>query len=1628
MTSAKCSRAVSMLLAICILVGLLPLRAQAVYSPGGSSFIISVEPIVPPDGYEVIANAAGLEAIREDPGKNYILVCDIDLSSISNWTPISEFSGILDGNGYRISGLAQKVEALGSAQGYSGLIQTNRGTIKNLGIDGCSISLSTEAGVAFGGGLVATNSGRIENCYIFGQLEATVQTPEISAIGAICAYNTGSGTVTACHSLCDITVLSGKNAETQLEVGGIAGESQASVKSSVNSGTIRITNQNGQTYAAGVVGKTPAAVSDCGNLGNIFVKEASGTIYLGGITSIVSGYYSVDRCFNYGNIQAEANTGDAYAGGIAALFNVDDGTTTSGCNYNDGAVSAAVKSSSATAAAGGIAGVLQGYYHLRNSYNNGDIRADSTGSKASAGGITGLFIQSISYASIEYVYNTGRIDCSNAGAFGGIVGSVQYSWYLISNCIKYAYSINSSTLLGSSSKSEIIENTCANYNATPDSMKSASSFRGFDFSSIWTMGDGEYPYPSFKSNPRIVPSESEDPDFNLLIYRADSITNGDYDISTVYYDYAMTNKYSPSGALVEALGPGMTALEVMWDTITGVVEAVETGGLSIIKNELDKKDIYGALLLDVLQCESNLTFTRLFSDQEWFNKTQQQASNFKKAIKENYSITDDAQYYKWLEKRANEDAIAEECSNCMNNIFTEKDPATDYSYFSQTVIDTATNLEFIKGVFSRVDGVERKIENVLNQCMTYAALMQLSESMKDTICKLEEKAKERYGITHPAYSALREIKNIVSLTTQEELGRYQRGEYLVSVGKNGVKWAHGILWGNVMKGIQETEPWMGYCFALYHLGKGLMDATLKGEKSFELYFKMNAMLDLEEIVNASTLDYYQSYTHAGGTLEKQTAAALLLDMIEVKSKFLHTDGKTAVSYCKLPGAGHNLESVQTMCDTINQTHFTINTAWLNQLRSEHPELLRNYTGYWIEAWKECLDKYPDYYLDDAIDYTYFLKNKYSQGESIEIACPVDVYIYDEEDQLVAYAANGAVYAEEGGNVLLDGDVKQFYFTDQGKYRIECKGYEQGEMNITLINYQDDEVSRVTNFNRVEVSGTSTHSLQLDLGAQDTQKLTLTDSAGSTMQPAYDSLAPASETYHILVNNGYLTSEETVSYDCSLSAGQTVTLTPVAPDGFQFVKWTSDCGDTVFNDPEDMFCKLTMPGQNVVVNAEFVETSHDFSVPQYDEDNHWLKCSRCDEKSGVTAHSFPAHSCDAAVKCSGCDYMKPAGEHSYGEYVQTTAPTCTAAGEETRTCSVCQHKQTREVAALTHDFSVPQYNEDNHWLKCSRCDEKSGVTAHSFPAHSCDAAVKCSGCDYMKPAGEHSYGEYVQTTAPTCTAAGEETRTCTICSHQDSRTIAASGHTKGQPVHENEVPATKDKEGHYDEVVYCTVCKTELSRVTRIIPKLVDDIDAILPILPIIGKPGTASKFPFRDVPASAWYYDAVKSAWEVQLIDGVTSTEFRPDANMTVAQAIKLASVLHQMTQYGKVTLRNGAPNWYSTYVSYAIDSGLIESTYGNYTAAQMNSPVTRAEFVHIFHAAVDDLRGMNTVTDNAIPDVKTGDAFATEIYDFYRAGILTGSDVNGTFHPADTIKRSEVAAILIRMYDSSARKSIALG
>ena len=437
------------------------------------------------------------------------------------------------------------------------------------------------------------------------------------------------------------------------------------------------------------------------------------------------------------------------------------------------------------------------------------------------------------------------------------------------------------------------------------------------------------------------------------------------------------------------------------------------------------------------------------------------------------------------------------------------------------------------------------------------------------------------------------------------------------------------------------------------------------------------------------------------------------------------------------------------------------------------------------------------------------------------------------------------------------------------------------------------------------------------------------------------------------------------------------------------------------------------------------------------------CTAAEEREiPATGHTWTAASCTSPRTCAVCGAED--GEalgHNWGAWTQVTAPTCTEAGKETRSCQRegCTAAEEREIPATGHTWTAASCTSPR---TCAVCGAEDGeALGHDWSAWTQVTAATCTeagkesrscqreGCTAAEereiPATGHT--EVIDpAVAATCTEAGKtEGKHCSVCGTVlvAQEEIPATGHTEGPAVQENVVPATYEREGSYEEAVYCSVCGAELNRRTRVIPRLERETYPT----PQVNIPQVKPKFPFVDVPTSAWYYDSVKSAWENDLINGVTNSEFRPDENMTVAQAIKLSAALHQLNHRGRVSLKNGSPDWYSTYVDYAIENGLIESAYGKYTAAQMNSTVTRAEFVHIFHAAAKDLRVINAVADNAIPDVKTGAAFAAEIYDFYRAGILTGSDVKGTFRPSDSIKRSEVAAILIRMFDSSARRTITL-
>ncbi len=179
---------------------------------------------------------------------------------------------------------------------------------------------------------------------------------------------------------------------------------------------------------------------------------------------------------------------------------------------------------------------------------------------------------------------------------------------------------------------------------------------------------------------------------------------------------------------------------------------------------------------------------------------------------------------------------------------------------------------------------------------------------------------------------------------------------------------------------------------------------------------------------------------------------------------------------------------------------------------------------------------------------------------------------------------------------------------------------------------------------------------------------------------------------------------------------------------------------------------------------------------------------------------------------------------------------------------------------------------------------------------------------------------------------------------------------------------------------------------------------------------------FTDIASSDWYAPYVQAAYEYDLINGRTAGTFDPDSTLTIAEAIKLAVCIHSIYYRGSADFSNGEP-WYRPYVDYALRHSIIDEEYITYDAA-----VTRSEFALILLGALpaEALTERNTVEDNAIPDVPLGFTYSDAVYMLYRAGVLTGNPA-GTFLPNDSIKRSEAAAVVVRMVNASFRQDVTL-
>ena len=269
---------------------------------------------------------------------------------------------------------------------------------------------------------------------------------------------------------------------------------------------------------------------------------------------------------------------------------------------------------------------------------------------------------------------------------------------------------------------------------------------------------------------------------------------------------------------------------------------------------------------------------------------------------------------------------------------------------------------------------------------------------------------------------------------------------------------------------------------------------------------------------------------------------------------------------------------------------------------------------------------------------------------------------------------------------------------------------------------------------------------------------------------------------------------------------------------------------------------------------------------------------------------------------------------------------------------------------------------------------------------------------------HTYGNWSVTKSTSCTESGTETRVCSLCQKTETRTINALGHSYSNGV--------------------CSKCGERENTNTPVTPNP--------PVSPDSGKkevhfPKITIYFQgqFSDVPTDQWFTNNVANAFSLGLMKGNSATTFNPYGDVTIAEAVAMAARIHSIYTTGSENFTQGTP-WYQCYLDYAYQNKIISYAYYN---CDVKNKATRAQFAEIFAAALPDeaLSIKNSVSDNAVPDVKMKDSYSAPVYKLYRAGILAGGDAKGTFSPGTFITRAECATIVARMADSDNRVSFSL-
>lgn len=243
----------------------------------------------------------------------------------------------------------------------------------------------------------------------------------------------------------------------------------------------------------------------------------------------------------------------------------------------------------------------------------------------------------------------------------------------------------------------------------------------------------------------------------------------------------------------------------------------------------------------------------------------------------------------------------------------------------------------------------------------------------------------------------------------------------------------------------------------------------------------------------------------------------------------------------------------------------------------------------------------------------------------------------------------------------------------------------------------------------------------------------------------------------------------------------------------------------------------------IVTGEISEANPlEITIRNPNYSNDWATTETINELSESQQQTYaPRANCPGSTHLFFMGYNKHTKEtigatehtHTAGEPTQENVvpATCTTDGsyDEVIKCTECGEEMSR-----THKILPATGHKFVDTVVAPTC------TAQGYTLHKCSVCGEETKDTYTDALG-HKYGEWVIDKPATEDAAGSKHRDCVRGDDTQTEVIPqlTHVHTPGAAVKENEVPATCEAEGSYDEVVRCSKCGEVISTTHKTTPAL-----------------------------------------------------------------------------------------------------------------------------------------------------------------------------------------------------------------